>query len=758
MPTFKVDTHLFRELGQLLVGRDSTALVELIKNSYDADATAVHVYARHLDTPDRGYIRVDDDGTGMTREEFETGFLTIASRTKETHSHRSEIFRRRFTGAKGIGRLAAHKLARMLEVKSTKHAELVHDVPETISASLDWDRIESHTTFDELSGDQSAIKVQSRVATQEESGTSIQLSRLRRKWTTKDRERLFRELSAFQPPQVLLSIPQGVFDDERLFETPFIADAKRSRPFRVHLTGELEGGEDYWTEAATNASWILEIDARSTRSTVRYRISPSVNTVREFPEAGPRTFEVPSPADRTDPKFQARILIKEGRQGSRGLNTWLSDMAGIRVYLEGFRVLPYGEPGDDWLSLDSDYKRRSRQLRFLADDWIRAGDEEPDEGLSIRSNNAYLGAVFLTQAHSGNLEMLINREGFVPNTGLESVRQIIRIGTDLSVRVSSAARRTSRERWRQQRSGNVHSRRGSESASDLEVSFREYIAQSARLSKAAQESLSHDKLEEAVDYVRNAIANFEEGHRTYKAALPDPDTMRILSAIGTQMSAFVHEVRGLLGTVTSIEHAIIAAREKISGTDDRRRLAKIVRQLGDLRRSIERQAAYLTDISSADSRRRRTRQRLRECVESVYSFYRNYLSSRDVQVEIAIDSSLKARPMFPAELTLIISNLLSNSAKAVENGGHIIVSAYHDQSGAVLTFENTGASVNLSDAEKWFQPFESTSVELDPALGQGMGMGLPIVRSMLDQYGGTVQFVPPTPGYATAIRVWLPES
>jgi hypothetical protein len=38
---FTVDTHVFRELGELLVGRDSTALIELIKNAYDADALEV---------------------------------------------------------------------------------------------------------------------------------------------------------------------------------------------------------------------------------------------------------------------------------------------------------------------------------------------------------------------------------------------------------------------------------------------------------------------------------------------------------------------------------------------------------------------------------------------------------------------------------------------------------------------------------------------------------------------------------------------
>jgi len=64
MPNFSVDTHVFRELGELLVGRDSTALVELIKNSYDADATEVVVYGKTLDDLENGVIVVADNGVG----------------------------------------------------------------------------------------------------------------------------------------------------------------------------------------------------------------------------------------------------------------------------------------------------------------------------------------------------------------------------------------------------------------------------------------------------------------------------------------------------------------------------------------------------------------------------------------------------------------------------------------------------------------------------------------------------------------------
>ena len=51
--TFTVDTQLFRELGELLVGKDSTALAELVKNAYDADARTVTVSGIHLSIPSK---------------------------------------------------------------------------------------------------------------------------------------------------------------------------------------------------------------------------------------------------------------------------------------------------------------------------------------------------------------------------------------------------------------------------------------------------------------------------------------------------------------------------------------------------------------------------------------------------------------------------------------------------------------------------------------------------------------------------------
>jgi signal transduction histidine kinase len=65
--------------------------------------------------------------------------------------------------------------------------------------------------------------------------------------------------------------------------------------------------------------------------------------------------------------------------------------------------------------------------------------------------------------------------------------------------------------------------------------------------------------------------------------------------------------------------------------------------------------------------------------------------------------------------------------------------------------------VDPRGAEKWFEPFRSTTAQIDAALGQGMGLGLTITRSILDEYGARIAFVEPSPGFDAAIEIVFPE-
>jgi signal transduction histidine kinase len=113
--------------------------------------------------------------------------------------------------------------------------------------------------------------------------------------------------------------------------------------------------------------------------------------------------------------------------------------------------------------------------------------------------------------------------------------------------------------------------------------------------------------------------------------------------------------------------------------------------------------------------------------------------------------------MFPAEVTAVFANLLTNAVKAAGQKGRIRARGRSGKEAVSVTIENTGAAVSLDEAERWFLPFESTTTTVDPVLGQGMGLGLPITRRIVEEYGGEVIFARPATGYATAVRLTLPE-
>jgi len=109
--TFSVEARLLRELGERLVRSPEVAIVELVKNAYDADASRCTL--RH----ESGSIWVEDDGHGMTLDEFRTVWMRVGTSSKESTAT-SRRFGRETTGEKGIGRFAVRFLGPSLALES----------------------------------------------------------------------------------------------------------------------------------------------------------------------------------------------------------------------------------------------------------------------------------------------------------------------------------------------------------------------------------------------------------------------------------------------------------------------------------------------------------------------------------------------------------------------------------------------------------------------------------------------------------------
>ena len=755
-PQFTVDTHLFRELGELLVGRDSTALVELIKNAYDADARTVTVDGQRLGDPQQAKITITDDGVGMTEEQFRVGFLRVASRLKEHGSRQSPLYRRRFTGAKGIGRLAAHKLARVIHVHSVPSAETNGKQHQAVDATIDWDIVESFDTLEQV--DPSAIKLKSEdVSARAKSETIIELKRLRRRWTAAERTNFFSEVQTFSPPKILVEAPTSVVDGPLLFESPKVYDTTAKDPgFDVKLTGELDAGDEYWETALRAAYWVIEIDASGKRGKIKFQINPTKKGKAEFSDAKTVTYTMEHPSLDTGPFFQARILVREGAAAKKE-RAFLGRSTGIRVYMEGFRVLPYGEPKDDWLSINSDYSRREKSLSFLSGLEFAGKPGDEDEGLIFLRNNSYFGAVFLTQDDAPTLRMLVNREGFIPEAGYEHLVSILRTAIYLSVRVRASAKTTSR----QERS----EKRRIQAADSFDVSrkdLREVVAESvekanALAAEAKRMALAGD-FNGAQKRIAQAAMEFSQGSLASERLITEGSILRVLASVGTQMASFVHEINSLLGSAIALEGALSNLRnDPNTSPPTRKRLAELHRSLGDLRRSIERQASYLTDVVTPDARRRRSRLALSERFQAAAKLVEAAAQRQGIKIENRIPPDLKSPPMFPAELLVVFSNLLTNAVKAAGVGGRVVATGKVGPSATEVRLENTGVAVDPINSEKWFRPFESTTTRTDPVLGQGMGMGLPITRNLIEEYGASIEFVRPSRGFATALEITFPN-
>lgn len=758
MAAFTVDTKLFQELGELLVAKEATALVELVKNAYDADATVVTVKGTDLRHADRGSIVVVDDGSGMSKAEFENGFLRIAGRTKITNDRRTAVFGRRFTGEKGVGRLAAHKLARRLTVHSLKAGDTVRGDRElppaltVIRASIDWDVVESLETLDEVAGS-GAVTLESKNLEQKQaSGTALTMTPLRRAWSQRMIDGFLKEAVTLAPTPVLWDqLPQDVASEPLLFTKVPVRDQSNTDPgFRIQFLGDLAVPDIIAPDVAEAAGWIAEIEFDRDAGRLRVAISPTKNTQRKYPGSEGFQFEKKLPK-RSAPSFRARILQREG--------TWDPAVQGIRVFMEGFRIPPYGDATDDWLGVDRAYKSRAhRRLTMLSDlDVANLPEGMEIEELALQGNSAYMGAVFLHRSSAPELEMLVNREGFLPGSGLDFIADWVRVTTDLIVRLGYSGRREIKEVRREDRNvQRAASQRADVGETPSALRVRESALAIAGKLDAVRTAIRSGNFKKAAEAAKEAQPHIQNVSTLSEQFGSEAVMWRVLASLGTELAAFVHEINALALEASDIVAELDEALPNIRAAEPKSRVRLARKTALALADRIRRNAAYLVDSTSFRGRRRRSRLPLRERFVAVVPFFETRLARKGITLLNQIPPNLMTPPMFPAELAGIFTNLISNAVKFANEGGRIRVGAEIADDTLFVTVENTGTAVDPKRSARLFEAFYSTTERADAVLGQGMGMGLTITRAFVQEYGGHIEFVPPGPPYATAIRFGVP--
>lgn len=400
---FKPRARLLLQLGDQLIKNESIALLELAKNAYDADASKVDIIMHNPDSIENGFVEIEDDGFGMTADIVENVWLEPGSNYKQ-----EQFVERRFTpkyhrlpiGEKGIGRFGAHKLGNLIEM-TTKSANA-----KEVYVRIDWTQFAEHRYLEEV-----PIRIiereQPQYFTDGKTGTRIVIKGFRREWERGMARNVIRAITSITSPFETmdafipsLKIPDklGWFDgiitwdkvcDYSLFQFDTIIDGNTIIDFTYKFTP--------WNT-------MTKLHERS--------VGLSDSIVENYLSI---TDDKDNPIILSDYKigtirFKGYIfdldtfIMKMGVSDKSGFKSYLKSNGGVRVFRDGLRVYDYGEPENDWLSLD--YRRFQQPTKAI-------------------SNNLIVGAIYLNREESSGLEEKTNREGFVENDAYIAFKKAI---------------------------------------------------------------------------------------------------------------------------------------------------------------------------------------------------------------------------------------------------------------------------------------------------------------------------------------------
>jgi hypothetical protein len=424
---------------------------------------------------------------------------------------------------------------------------------------------------------------------------------------------------------------------------PRTRDSRSDAGFAVTLGGEFDIGEDYSVEILAAASWVIEIEA--TKSEVRYAVAPTTAwAAKEALESGSHTATMRR--DHPGPTFQARIFVRSG-SAPKGLG----DAYGVRVYMEGFRVLPYGEPGDDWLDVNRRYAVRGRSVPFRGEiESERLADvQDAEAGLVATPLRGIFGGVFLTEAGAPTLRMLVNREGFVPDEAFLDIADEVSNGLALQTRTSAALRPDRRLRVPTT----------PVDAADLDAPDP-WLPVRGSLDIALEEIRAVSSQPDVSPEVRAQLVRAEaQLARVQDDVIDEQAMLRVLASLGTQTAAFVHEINASLGSIASLQRVVAAMLDRPPGPKE---LAALQRRVDVLQRTIERQSAYLVEIVSRDVRRRRSRRRYAQHFD-ISALLLQEAADRE---KIKLRNEIPPDRLVPDGLAFVLSTWTSLWAVAVE--------------------------------------------------------------------------------------------
>lgn len=755
---FTIDARAILALGRESIKDHTTAILELVKNSYDAGAQVVVVEVFANKGKD-SFIRVTDTGDGMDEKDIESKWLRIGYSEKRNSGLANG---RRQIGEKGIGRLSADRLGGTLELRSQKRHK------SQIGIKVCWD------DFDRMGKDLSSIKILNLEFTQFEvpvpwvsddpgetveqpppsivasgviTGTQLHISNLRQRWTKQDIEDLHKELSMLICPfdnvkdfQIRLANDiDPKFDG--VLVSPFFQSAEIECEFtysagdsvRVLTTVRDKAGKQ---QAPTKEviKWeqfrhVLE-DLDGPRKVKREKNNagsqgPSFGTVKVVLNYYPRHSDTTRGTD---------LSLAQ-------LRRFLDVHAGIKVYRDRVRVMPYGDlrkaEGGDWLGL-GDRKTRNP-----------AGAGRKDFRVAP---NQIVGAVFLSKDGNPKLIDTSGREGLVHGDEFHELKSFL-LGAIFCVEAAYHKYFLAKQKANDERIVNPR-----ETVKDIGRQLKQ-LEDSIEEIAASFDTRSRAKYESIIQDIQSTTESLGDLRVSMDELASQATIYRGLASLGIALTTFSHETDSALEQFLS---SLYVAQRILHKQPDQSKDALLEMEQSILAgEKISAWGNFALRRIKPDKRKRK-----KIDVTKLAKGMLDELNDAFQASGIDLRSNLQqvTGRFFPMDIESVILNLMTNAyffAKAGRRKRQVRFDLRNAKSNGVPGVEirvaDSGSGVNTKIRDEIWNPLFSTKVD-DRGRSVGSGLGLTIVSDVVSDLNGTKEVGEDNELLGARFSIWLPIS
>lgn len=723
LPTlhFKPHARLLTMLGDQLIKNERVALIEIIKNAYDADASWVKVtfegFGEGYKILPKSKIIVEDDGVGMTKKILEEHWISPATPVKRLAKAQNDTTSkgRKIQGEKGIGRFAILKLGKTISI--TTRAEKTSD-EYTLGLDLspyDDDFLTKDGKTKELPLEAiditlsladkptyikaEQVELGAREEKRKPQGTRIEVSALRGAWTQNRVEEVYKDLIRLQ--SIFVSIEVGTEKNPKPpdFDVVIYKD-KTFENYSAAYISELR------TLIEQNA--VLRIDDGmfdDAKQVFKFKLNdkpqvlplsdPEITGMQLFRDAFGKEGEILKARGTKCGPFSFGFYVFDFSKEAKGKHE-LDDsekkrLKEHRIYLyrDGIRVYPYGDPEDDWLQTDT-YRGTKAAGMFL-------------------SNDQVVGVVNITQKANPELKDKTNREGLI---------EVGNATSDFRLLLQIFLAWVRKKPYAQYR-----------------VKLRK--TKNAEIVRTEMVKAGFDALHMRLADNKPAQAAVQEVSKLYQAErnflIQRAETTENLAAVGLSVETASHDIMSVM------RRALISLDTLISETQKPGTLSKefINRETLALRGMLSFIESQLKDMQSLfkSSKQRRKDVRIKDVLEKVHKLFSSTLTKEHINFNIQEQGSPLVAKTTDAVLLQLFLNLFDNAVYWLRSkgGGKKQIDVLLNGIDGELIFSDNGPGIKPDDAPFIFEPFYSGRGE------DGRGLGLYIARQLLERHDYAIE-------------------